>query len=265
MLFATGGQEALELLATQSVDVIVADTRMPAMSGTELLAEVRQRHPQVVRLTLSGLEHDVVARSSIGLAYQCLLKPCDTEILKAALHRALSFGDLLVAIRGAPAFDINETLRRMIATTRSDWERFADVSLALAPDLPPLPCELTDLATIVINLMANAIQAVSDAIGNAPGTKGQISVATASLPGGTVELRISDTGAGIPLELHPTLFEPAIDARPPGKGFGQGLAVARVLVEERHGGSLSFESQVGRGTTFFVRLPVHAHSAKDRP
>ena len=66
---------------------------------------------------------------------------------------------------------------------------------------------------------------------------------------------ISDTGTGVPLEIRDKLFDPFFTTKGIGRGTGQGLAIARSVID-KHGGSLSFETELGRGTTFHVRLPV---------
>jgi signal transduction histidine kinase len=72
---------------------------------------------------------------------------------------------------------------------------------------------------------------------------------------------IQDTGAGIPEAIPKHVFEPFFTTKRVGRGSGQGLALAHTVVVERHGGTLTFESEMGRGTTFFVRLPIAGRSA----
>jgi two-component system NtrC family sensor kinase len=71
-----------------------------------------------------------------------------------------------------------------------------------------------------------------------------------------VELRVSDTGTGIPEEIRERIFDPFFTTKQVGKGSGQGLSIAHHTVVARHGGSITFETQPGTGTTFIVRLPV---------
>jgi putative nucleotidyltransferase with HDIG domain len=97
LTFCTSGQDALRLLASSEVDVIVTDMRMPGMSGSELLAEVLERYPSIVRIVLSGnLEHDLALRSATT-AHQYLVKPCDAATLRATLDAALRIRSLLVS------------------------------------------------------------------------------------------------------------------------------------------------------------------------
>jgi signal transduction histidine kinase len=71
-----------------------------------------------------------------------------------------------------------------------------------------------------------------------------------------VEIAIRDTGAGIPDDVRGRIFEPFVTTKEIGRGTGQGLALSRGLVVEKLKGSLHFETETGKGTTFFIRLPV---------
>jgi HD-like signal output (HDOD) protein/CheY-like chemotaxis protein len=95
MNFMDGGQKALDFMATHPVDIVVSDMMMPGMDGSQLLTEVLKRHPQTVRIILSGhAEREAVLRL-VGPAHQYLSKPCDADELRKAIARALSLRDLL--------------------------------------------------------------------------------------------------------------------------------------------------------------------------
>jgi signal transduction histidine kinase len=91
-------------------------------------------------------------------------------------------------------------------------------------------------------------------------TKGRIRVSTRLLDD-HVEIAIADTGNGIPVEVRSRIFDPFFTTKEVGKGTGQGLAIARTVVVEKHKGTLHFETEVGKGTTFFIRLPVAGPAA----
>src|SRR5256885_11774657 len=95
MTFATSGAEALEKLSAKPFDVVVSDMRMPGMDGCQLLTEVMRRHPQVVRIILSGYSDKETIMRSIGLAHHYLSKPCDAETLKETIRRACDLRDQL--------------------------------------------------------------------------------------------------------------------------------------------------------------------------
>ena len=121
MSFAESGQEALDILAKESFDVIVADMRMPGMDGAQLLSEVRKRH-QTVRIVLSGTADREAILHAASSAHQYLSKPCDAETLKSTLVRAGALPGLLA----------NDELRRLIS------------QMETLPSLPSLYNELLE-------------------------------------------------------------------------------------------------------------------------
>ena len=95
MTFVNSGAEALQAMEQAPFDVIVSDMRMPVMDGAQLLNEVRQRFPQVVRIVLSGQSDKELIYQSIAATHQYLDKPCESELLKATVLRACALRDLL--------------------------------------------------------------------------------------------------------------------------------------------------------------------------
>lgn len=95
MTFANSGEEALSIMENQNFDVIISDMRMPGMSGVQLLNEVRNRHPQTVRLALSGQSSKESVLSSVGPIHQYLPKPCDLETIQFTLSRLWALKNLL--------------------------------------------------------------------------------------------------------------------------------------------------------------------------
>lgn len=149
--------------------------------------------------------------------------------------------------------DINKALESTLIVARNELKYVADVETDFG-ELPPILCHLGDLNQVFLNLLVNAAQAIGEQNAKTGG-KGQICVRTRS-DGNRVEIAISDTGAGIPEGIRNKIFDPFFTTKEVGKGSGQGLALARAIVVEKHGGTLTFQSEVGKGTTFFVRLPL---------
>ena len=108
---------------------------------------------------------------------------------------------------------------------------------------------------VILNLVINASHAIADVVGDASRGKGTIAVSTRRLDP-WVEIRIRDTGGGIPENIKDKIFDPFFTTKPVGKRTGQGLAIARSVIMDKHGGTIHFESETGRGTTFVVRLPL---------
>jgi len=95
MTFVTSGEQALERLREDTYDVIVSDMRMPTMDGATLLAHVKQHHPNVIRIVLSGHSELEAAVRAIPMAHQFLSKPCDPKKLKDVLSRATSLEQII--------------------------------------------------------------------------------------------------------------------------------------------------------------------------
>jgi PAS domain S-box-containing protein len=152
--------------------------------------------------------------------------------------------------------DLNEAVTATVTVTRHQINDVADLSLELT-DLPPVLCNIADLNQVFLNLIVNAADAIEET-----GRRGLITIATA-LDGGDVVVRISDTGGGIPDDLRPKIFDPFFTTKDVGRGSGQGLPLARGVVQDGHGGQLSLESIAGQGTTFVVRLPVMGRAPQE--
>ncbi len=95
MAFATGGREALEILAEHPFDIIVCDMRMPGMDGAQLLQKVKKLYPATIRIILTGQADDSATKRAIHVAHQFLMKPCDPENLKIILKRACLLHQLM--------------------------------------------------------------------------------------------------------------------------------------------------------------------------
>jgi len=149
--------------------------------------------------------------------------------------------------------DLNQALQTTLAVAKNEYKYVADVTTELG-DLPPVLCHVGDLNQVFLNLIVNAAHAIGDVVGKSGG-KGTIRITT-SQEGDSVRIDISDTGAGIPEAIRPRIFDPFFTTKEVGKGTGQGLSIARSIVVTKHHGSLTFESEVGKGTTFTIRLPI---------
>jgi len=121
-------------------------------------------------------------------------------------------------------------------------------------DLPPVLCHVGDLNQVFLNLIVNAAHAIGNVVGQS-GTRGTIRITTLQ-EGDLARIDIADTGSGIPEAIRPRIFDPFFTTKEVGKGTGQGLAIARSIVVTKHRGSLTFESEVGKGATFTIRLPI---------
>jgi two-component system, NtrC family, sensor kinase len=149
--------------------------------------------------------------------------------------------------------DINRALLNTLTVARNELKYVADIETSLG-DLPPVVCSIGDINQVFLNLLVNSAHAIADVV-QGTGKKGTIQVHTQA-EGSTVLITISDTGGGIPEAIFERIFDPFFTTKEVGRGTGQGLAIARSVVVDRHRGKLTFESKLGEGTTFYVRLPV---------
>jgi PAS domain S-box-containing protein len=159
----------------------------------------------------------------------------------------------------APA-NINRALESTLIVARNELKYVAEVETHFG-ELPPVICHLGDLNQVFLNLLVNAGHAIQDVVKDTQ-RMGTITVTT-RLQGDAVEIAISDSGSGIPEEIRGKIFDPFFTTKGVGKGTGQGLALARAIVVEKHGGTLTFETQLGKGTTFFVRLPLAGAAVRE--
>jgi putative nucleotidyltransferase with HDIG domain len=95
MHFAASGPEALELMASRPIDMLVSDMRMSPMNGAELLQSVMERYPSAIRIILSGYADSELIMKSVGVTHQFISKPCDPEILKSILNQTIGLKSLL--------------------------------------------------------------------------------------------------------------------------------------------------------------------------
>ena len=154
--------------------------------------------------------------------------------------------------------DINQAISSTLVIASNEYKYVADVETAFT-EIPPVNCYAGEINQVVLNLIVNAAHAIGDAV-KGTGGKGKITVATRLLDD-VVEIAISDTGNGIPVEVRSRIFDPFFTTKEVGKGTGQGLAIARNVVVDKHGGTLHFETETGTGTTFYIRLPVDGPKA----
>jgi len=152
------------------------------------------------------------------------------------------------------AVDINRALESTLTVSHNEWKYVADLTTDLASDLPPVVCLPGDLNQVLLNVIINAAHAIGDVV-RGTRDKGRIGVRT-RLEGGMVVIAISDTGTGIPAGVREKIFNPFFTTKEVGKGTGQGLSIAYDIVVNKHGGSLTFETEVGHGSTFYIRLPT---------
>ncbi len=149
--------------------------------------------------------------------------------------------------------DINRAITSTINVARNEYKYVADLETHLA-ELPMVNCHVGELNQVVLNIVVNAAHAI-EAVVKDTDRRGKIVVRTTTMDGHAV-IEISDDGCGIPATLLDKIFDPFFTTKEIGKGTGQGLAIARSVIVDKHHGKLTVDSEVGRGTTFRIWLPL---------
>lgn len=156
--------------------------------------------------------------------------------------------------------DLNHAIQSTLTIAHNEYKYVADIETNFG-DIPEVLCHVSELNQVFLNLIVNAAHAIQSSL-EGTGLRGAIGITT-SRQGDQVRIDIEDTGGGIPEEIQQRIFDPFFTTKPVGKGTGQGLAIARSVVVDKHAGSLTFHSKFGLGTTFTVLLPIDGTSAEN--
>ena len=223
-----------------------------------------------------GAIHDASGQLPPGVAtdLQQAEKSCDLEFIIEEVPKAIEQsldGARRVAkiVRAMKEFshpdssektatNLNRAIESTITVARNEWKYVSELVQELDDQLPAVVCYPGDINQVVLNLVVNAAHAIKDKVRD--GEKGRITVRTKTVDEG-VEISVSDTGSGIPESIRTRVFDPFFTTKEIGKGTGQGLALAYTVVVKKHGGKIWFETEVGKGTTFHITLPVTAAAA----
>ena len=200
------------------------------------LRMLRERVPRAVAGTIEGVEsvaRIVQAMKEFSHTGACELSPCD----------------------------LNHCVTTAIDVARNEWKYVADLALDLAADLPLVPGMQRDLNQALLNIIVNAAHAVGERGAAGGAGKGTIAVRTWA-DASWVHIAIADNGPGIPEAILDRLFDPFFTTKPVGKGTGQGLAITRAIVVDKHRGQLAVVSPWPAasapdhaGACFTIRLP----------
>ncbi|MDQ7087350.1 MAG: PAS domain-containing protein [Acidobacteriota bacterium] len=158
---------------------------------------------------------------------------------------------------GKETVDLNRAIRSTVTVARNEWKYVADVKLELDEEMPPVACSHGDFNQVVLNMIVNAAHAIAEKVGDGASGKGQITIRS-RVEGEEAVIEIEDTGVGIPRENLSRIFDHFFTTKEVGRGTGQGLAIAHGVIVQQHGGRIEVDSEVGKGTTFRIRLPLQA-------
>ncbi|MCU7874931.1 MAG: PAS domain-containing protein [Candidatus Thiodiazotropha sp. (ex Lucinoma borealis)] len=152
------------------------------------------------------------------------------------------------------ATNINKVVESTVIVTRNVWKYHAQMKLDLDPSIPQVLCLPGPVNEVILNIIVNAAHAIADRVGDS-GDMGLIQITT-GCEGGWVVVRIGDSGTGIPEDAQVHVFDPFFTTKDVGQGTGQGLSLSHRIIVEQHDGELNFETEIGVGTTFIIKLPL---------
>lgn len=151
--------------------------------------------------------------------------------------------------------DINRTIESTTTVSINEWKYVASIEQNLDTTMPLVPCYPGELKQVLLQIIVNAAQAITEVVREDIDGKGLITIDT-GVVGDSAEIRIRDTGTGIEKSIRDKIFDPFFSTRNMGEGTGQGLTMAYNSIVEKHGGSIDVESEVGVGSCFIIRLPL---------
>jgi PAS domain S-box-containing protein len=152
--------------------------------------------------------------------------------------------------------DLNHAIETTLTVAHNEYKYAAQVETRFS-EIPLVICNVGEVNQVFLNLIVNAAHAIGESGKDA--FTGRITIATA-VCGDSVVISFADNGCGIPEAHLEKIFDPFFTTKPVGRGTGQGLAIARSIIAEKHGGSIEVESVVGSGTRLIIRLPVAGRS-----
>jgi PAS domain S-box-containing protein len=149
--------------------------------------------------------------------------------------------------------DLNRAIASTLVIARSEYKPVAEVETNFG-DVPPVTCHAGQINQVVLNIVVNAAHAIADKV-QRTGAVGKITVSTC-VENEHVVIAIGDTGTGIAEAIRARVFDPFFTTKEVGRGSGQGLSIARNVIVKGHGGELDFTTEIGKGSTFYIRLPI---------
>jgi PAS domain S-box-containing protein len=155
--------------------------------------------------------------------------------------------------------DLNHAIETTLLVAHNEYKYTAQIATCFG-ELPDVMCNVGELNQVFLNLIVNAAHTIVES-GKDVET-GRITITTRAA-GAHVEIDVIDNGCGIPEENLEKIFDPFFTTKPVGRGTGQGLAITRAIVTEKHGGVIAVHSEVGSGTRFSLRLPIAGRRASE--
>jgi len=217
-------------------------------------------------INVLGLEKSVASKLNE------IIKEADWEYLVEEIPKAINQSEegisrvssLVLAMkefshpggRSKELADLNHIITTTMTVARNEWKYVANVETDLDTNIPKVPVLRDEIGQVILILLVNAAQAIAERLGDNPtDEKGIITITTSDLGSG-IEVRIRDTGMGIPKTVRPRIFDPFYTTKVVGKGTGQGLAIAHDVITAKHDGKIDFTTKIAQGTEFVIWLPI---------
>jgi len=235
-------------------------------------SQIIERYRQAIHSQESAIPLELTA------TLEALEKECELEFITVEVPRAIEQGldgakRVATIVRAMKEFshpdsdekvevDLNKAVASTITVARNEWKYVAQMETSFDELLPTVVCYPGEINQVILNLIVNAAHAIKAK--TREGTKGRLSISTRAR-GQFAEVTVSDDGIGIPEAIHTRIFEPFFTTKDVGKGTGQGLAMAYSVIVKKHQGKIWFESEQGKGTTFFIHIPFEGFRQEKEP
>jgi signal transduction histidine kinase len=151
--------------------------------------------------------------------------------------------------------DVNEALDATLTVVQNQIKHLVDVETSYEMNLPRVECYSDEMNQVFLNLIVNASHAIRDASAARGRQRGKLTIRTRRM-GDTVQIEVQDNGTGIPLHARAHVFDPFFTTKQVGEGTGQGLSICHDIVVHKHHGKIWFDTEIDKGTTFFVSVPI---------
>jgi two-component system, NtrC family, sensor kinase len=234
----------LQFLREGALDLVSAATTMVCVASAARTATNSALIEQLTAI-MQGIDLDYLAKAI----------PESLASAEDGIHRIAKIVRTMKELahpgsRALASADIGRLLEGAIDVAARTHRDLLDVETRFA-ELPPITCFRDDLSQVFINILVNATQAIEEH----PERRGKL-VVESRVEGPDVIVTIADNAGGIPEAAREKVFEAFFTTKEVGRGTGQGLAISRSIIVDRHGGTLTFETETGVGTTFSIRIPI---------
>ena len=199
-----------------------------------------------------------------------MLKDADVDYLQEEIPRAIEqslegIGRITKIVRAMKEFshpthektevDLNKAIESTVTVASNEWKYVANMDMNLDPGLPLVSCVPGEFNQVILIMVVNASHAIVEDSDECEDSKGVITISTCHTAD-WVEIQISDTGRGMSEQIKTRIFDPFFTTKEVGKGTGQGLNIAYQIIVEKHRGTITVDSELGKGAKFTIRLPL---------